>query len=313
MNSEICYNQTMKQREIELLQQSVLDWYRLFGRHDLPWRNLTVDKGYGVLVSEFMLQQTQVDRVIPKFKAFVSYFPTIQKLARAEQAKVVVLWSGLGYNRRAVQLHAAAKTIVKDFSGQVPSDSNILDKLPGVGAYTAGAIAVFAYNQPVLAWDTNVQRFFELLVWGYDSPSLAEAKRMALSFVPFKDSADWHAGVMDLMTQIRHEKSPRKQQAKLLIALGITPKWDLPELTDAPFKRAKQSQFNGSKRYYRALVVEYLRQKKDHKSTFSEITHHLQTHLIPHAYSPADIVAGLKKDKLIRFDGKLTPRLEIKL
>ncbi len=303
----------MTQKDVLTVQSAVLAWYKAHGRHDLPWRNLNVDKGYGVLVSEFMLQQTQVDRVIPKFKAFVSYFPIIQKLARAEQAKVVVLWSGLGYNRRAVQLHNAAKTIIKEFKGQVPSQIHLLEKLPGVGPYTAGAVAAFAYNLPVLAWDTNVQRFFELLMWGYDSPPLAEAKRVGASLIPEKQSADWHAGLMDLMTVIRKEKSPRKQQAKLLIALGLAPQWELPVLTDSPFKRPKQSQFNGSKRYYRALIVEYLRNKKGHVAEFEEINQHLQAHLIPKNYSPLDIVSALKKDKLVRFEGKLGAKTEVRL
>lgn len=125
---------------------------------DMPWRQDT--RPYYVLVSELMLQQTQVPRVVPKFEQFVATFPTEQALAAAPLADVLVLWQGLGYNRRAKFLHTAAQMIVNDFSGQFPGSVAELQRLPGVGANTAGAIAAYAFNNPSIFVETNVRTVY---------------------------------------------------------------------------------------------------------------------------------------------------------
>lgn len=135
----------------ELLWQKGHELYR-----DMPWRQDT--RPYYVLVSELMLQQTQVDRVIPKFTAFVETFPDEQTLARASLADVLRLWSGLGYNRRAKFLHDAAKKIVKE--SEFPSTEPTLIALPGVGKNTAGAILAYTYNQPVYFIETNIRTVY---------------------------------------------------------------------------------------------------------------------------------------------------------
>src|SRR6266498_621279 len=150
---------------IEAIQQAVLIWYRSNRRHDLPWRNLDklgIDVPYGVMVSEIMLQQTQVRRVILKYLAFLATFPTIQDLAQAPTAQVLSLWSGLGYNRRALMLHKVAQAIVTRFCSELPDILNALVALPGIGPYTAAAILAFGFNQSVPVIDTNIQRFYEL-------------------------------------------------------------------------------------------------------------------------------------------------------
>ena len=131
------------------MEATLLAWFDRHGR-DLPWRR-TRDP-YAVLVSELMLQQTQVDRVIPRYLAWLACWPTVEALARASPADVIRAWQGLGYNRRAVNLHRAAQQIAT--SGW-PED---LTALPGVGAYTAAAIRNFAFGEPVLPLDTNVVR-----------------------------------------------------------------------------------------------------------------------------------------------------------
>ncbi len=125
---------------------------------DMPWRRDT--RPYYVLVSELMLQQTQVDRVIPKFNEFIRAFPDERALAAASLADVLRAWSGLGYNRRAKFLHDAAKKIVGDFNGRVPATKTELLTLPGVGEGTAGAIMVYAYNQPTVFIETNVRTVY---------------------------------------------------------------------------------------------------------------------------------------------------------
>lgn len=125
------------------------------GRHDLPWRKTT--NPYRILVSEVMLQQTQVERVIPFYKNFLKKFPTVKVLAEAPLSEVLKAWQGLGYNRRAKMLHAAAKEIVEKNKGKLPMSVEELEKLPGVGPYTARAVAAFAYNQDVVFIETNIR------------------------------------------------------------------------------------------------------------------------------------------------------------
>lgn len=124
----------------------------------MPWRDDT--RPYYVLVSELMLQQTQVDRVIPKFNAFIARFPDEKSLASAPLADVLTLWNGLGYNRRAKFLHESAKKIVTDFNGLFPQDHADILSLPGVGPGTAGAIMAYAFNQPVVFIETNVRTVY---------------------------------------------------------------------------------------------------------------------------------------------------------
>ncbi len=134
------------------MKDLLLAWYRAFGR-DLPWRRTT--DPYAILVSEVMLQQTQVDRVVPRYLRFLERWPTVHDLAAATTADVIVEWQGLGYNRRAVSLHGAARAVA---AGGWPDD---LTELPGVGPYTAAAIGNFAFGLEVLPVDTNVRRVQE--------------------------------------------------------------------------------------------------------------------------------------------------------
>ncbi|QHN43253.1 A/G-specific adenine glycosylase [Candidatus Mycosynbacter amalyticus] len=144
----------MTDREFtQLLHELSGELYR-----DMPWRRDT--RGYYVLVSEIMLQQTQVDRVVPKFEAFVARFPDFETLARAPLADVLTLWSGLGYNRRAKFLHEAARAIVDYHGGVLPATHDELVTLPGVGRNTAGALLAYVYNQPVLYVETNVRTVY---------------------------------------------------------------------------------------------------------------------------------------------------------
>ena len=130
-------------------------WFRRAGR-DLPWRR-TRDP-YAIVVSEFMLQQTQVSRVLDYYARFLHRYPTVHHLARARPLAVRESWEGLGYYRRAANLHALARTVVRDHEGVLPSQVEELRKLPGIGAYTAGAVACFAYEKAEPTIDTNVAR-----------------------------------------------------------------------------------------------------------------------------------------------------------
>jgi A/G-specific adenine glycosylase len=133
-------------------------FYKTNGRGHLPWRK-TRDP-YKILVSEVMLQQTQVDRVLPKYREFLRGFPTVGALAKAPFSQVLFHWNGLGYNRRAKFLHDAAKAVVKDHGGKLPKKATELERLPGIGHYTACAIAAFAYNERGVFIETNIRTVF---------------------------------------------------------------------------------------------------------------------------------------------------------
>jgi A/G-specific adenine glycosylase len=144
-----------KPKSAQAFTRKLLAWYRRAAR-DLPWRH-TRDP-YAIVVSEFMLQQTQVSRVLEFYPRFLKRFPTIYDLAQARPKAVREAWDGLGYYARASNLHALARVVSKTMSGTLPNDPEQLDELPGVGRYTAGAVACFAYQKPVPTVDTNVRR-----------------------------------------------------------------------------------------------------------------------------------------------------------
>jgi A/G-specific adenine glycosylase len=175
-------------------------WYQE-NRRDLPWRR--TPNPYFALVSEAMLQQTQVDRVIPRFAAFVDRWPTVGDLASAERAEVVAAWSGLGYNARAVRLHEAACLVARDGWPSTPTD---LQQLPGVGPYTAAAIASIAFGVTVPAVDTNLKRV--LSRWAGEPLSGASLAAFAAESV-VEPSGDWNQAMMDLGAGPCRPRSPR--------------------------------------------------------------------------------------------------------
>ncbi len=147
----------LDQNLIRQFRQVVRAHYVKQGR-SFPWRETT--DPYHILVSEVMLQQTQVERVVPKYQAFLKQFPTVRVLAKASLGDVLRLWSGLGYNRRAKMLHLCAQELVQNHKGVFPCTQKELEGLPGIGPYTAGALMAFAYNQPVVMIETNIRAVY---------------------------------------------------------------------------------------------------------------------------------------------------------
>jgi A/G-specific adenine glycosylase len=143
--------------QIRTFRNKIRGYYHKHGR-DLPWRKTL--NPYRVLVSEIMLQQTQVERVIKKYKEFLAAFPNFASLADAPVRKLLAAWQGMGYNRRALALQALAKQVTTEYNSRLPSDPAHLIMLPGIGKYTAGAVAAFAFNKPVIFLDTNIRRVF---------------------------------------------------------------------------------------------------------------------------------------------------------
>ncbi|MBO9532943.1 MAG: A/G-specific adenine glycosylase [Solirubrobacteraceae bacterium] len=184
------------------LQAGLLEWYGVQGR-DLPWRR-TSDP-YAVLVSEVMLQQTQVSRVVPRFEAWLERWPTADDLAAAPAAEVLAEWSGLGYNSRALRLHATAKAVAEQ---GWPDDEAGLRALPGIGPYTAAAVTAFALRRPAAAVDTNQQRVLDR--WdGAAGRTAVEVRRRALEFVPVDAPDAWNHALMDLGATICTARTAR--------------------------------------------------------------------------------------------------------
>ncbi len=191
-------------------RRKLLAWYARHAR-DLPWRR-TRDP-YRVLVSEVMLQQTQVSRVTEYYPRFLARFPTIHDLARARPRAVRETWEGLGYYARAANLHQAARTVVRDHDGTLPDDPQALIKLPGVGRYTAGAVASFAYERAVPAVDTNVRRVLRRVFVGEGGRGKGEGYiwDLARSLVPKNGKRAWrfNQAVMELGARICVARKPR--------------------------------------------------------------------------------------------------------
>ena len=196
--------------QIRSFQKKVYHYYDTQGR-DLPWRKRVTP--YRVLVSEIMLQQTQVDRVIEKYKEFLSAFPDFKTLSKAPLPKLLKIWSGMGYNRRALSLRKLAQVVVAEHKGRLTSDPDILVTLPGIGKYTAGAVSAFAFNKPVVFMDTNIRRVF-IHEFFRDKQNIHDDE-----LVPFvrqtldtNDPRKWYNALMDYgsMLKLEHGNPNRK-------------------------------------------------------------------------------------------------------
>jgi A/G-specific adenine glycosylase len=200
----------------------LLPWFRA-NKRDLPWRRTT--DPYAILVSEFMLQQTRVAVVVDRFAAFLARFPTVGDLADAGQDDVLALWSGLGYYRRARNLHAAARAIRDRFHGRVPDDAARLRELPGIGRYTAAAVASIAFGRAESLVDGNVARVLSRLFRLRGDPRagafLRRLETLAASLVPADGTAgDWNEALMELGATVCLPRTPRCPECPLARRCG---------------------------------------------------------------------------------------------
>ena len=192
-----------------LLDRQLLAWYKR-NQRSLPWRK-TSDP-YRIWISEIMLQQTQVDTVIPYYHRFLKAFPTVSSLARAPLQDVLKVWENLGYYSRARNIHAAARMIVEKFGGQIPDNLEEIKTLPGIGHYTAGAILSIAYGQALPAVDGNVRRIlcrlFAIRKPVDDAREQKQLQKLAASLIPAKHPGDFNQALMDLGATICKAKNP---------------------------------------------------------------------------------------------------------
>jgi A/G-specific adenine glycosylase len=224
-----------------MLRGRVLSWYRRSGR-DLPWRR-TRDP-YRVLVSEMMLQQTQVPRVVPAYRRFLRRFPTLRALSRAPLGEVLREWSGLGYNRRARDLHRIAR-----MGSALPRTVAGLDALPGIGAYTASAVACFALDHATSFADTNIRRVLGRAITGRVA-SDREAVELDQRFGSKRAAARWHHALMDIGATICLPKRPRCDACPIRTICTY-------DGIEAPAER-KQSPFAASDRRVRGAILRHL-------------------------------------------------------
>ncbi len=237
------------------LRRSVMSWYRRNAR-DLPWRR-TKDP-YAILVSEIMLQQTQVERVVPKFAEFMRRFPTVRALSEAELSDVLRVWSGLGYNGRARRLWECARTLASEHGSALPAERHRLEALPGIGPYTAGAVASIAFGAPEACVDTNVRRVLSRSLDGTHRGDLARAWTLAHRVLPRAASGDWNQALMELGAVVckpvpRCGVCPIRRQCKAA-ASGHSRGYARPPL------KAAAGGYHGSRRFYRGRVVKALTQ-----------------------------------------------------
>ncbi|TLD97838.1 A/G-specific adenine glycosylase [Helicobacter jaachi] len=187
----------------------ILQWYDKHGRKHLPWRNLTGQSAaYGVYISEIMLQQTQVKRVLQSFYTpFMQAFPTLQALAQAPLESVLKMWEGLGYYTRARHLHKAAQTCVVKYNGALPCDYALLRELSGIGAYTAGAILCFGFGQSVAFVDGNIKRLL-CRIFALQTPKDSELQLLANLLLDTESSFNYNQALLDIGALLCTPKSP---------------------------------------------------------------------------------------------------------
>ncbi len=205
-------------KKIGAFRERVWAHYRREGR-EMPWRDGKSGKRvtpYHILVSEVMLQQTQVPRVVVKFAEFTKLFPTVAALAMASAADVIRAWQGLGYNRRALNLHKAAQIIVRDHKGKVPRTRAVLEALPGIGPATAGAILAYAFNEPEVFIETNIRAVFIHEFWKSDHGAIHDKELLPLvaRALDMENPREWYWALMDYGVMLKEKhKNPSRRSA----------------------------------------------------------------------------------------------------
>ena len=258
--------------QIARVHLALLSWYASAQR-PLPWR--ATDDPYAILVSEIMLQQTQVERVLPKYHQFLATFPTLADLANAPTAEVISVWVPLGYNRRAVNLQAIARQVIAEYDGRLPETVDGLLKLKGIGRYTAGAIACFAYHQQVATVDPNIYRVLHRVFLGLEHPEPKLNTEAMFSFaadvLPAGQAYNWNQALMDMGATICTSANPQCARCPLqecctayqeMSQQSLFPSGAVVrQLRKVAEKKASYTTqpFTSSNRYFRGRTVAHLR------------------------------------------------------
>lgn len=262
------FGMTASEEEKKKFRKYIFDWWKK-NKRDLPWRH-THDP-YKILVSEVMLQQTQVSRGLPKYREFISAFPTLQTLAGASTASVLRVWKGMGYNRRALYLQQTAKSIVDTLHGRFPKTEEELMELPGLGRYTARAILVFAWKKDIAMVDTNIRQIITHFFF-HDAPQPEKTiQDVSDQLVPKGKSWEWHQALMDYgALEIVRKRSGGKTKKTI------------------PFKETN--------RFFRGRIIDLLREKPYERGVLTDILGQLYG---KEASFYISLLAALKKEGLI--------------
>lgn len=271
---------TAASKQIAQFKKNIWDFYKK-NKRDLPWRK-TRDP-YRIFVSEVMLQQTQVASVLKKYEPFIKTFPDFSSLAKADTKKLLKIWQGLGYNRRALYLKKSAEIIMKKFNGVLPQNVESLKELPGIGEATAGSILAFAFNKPAIFIETNIRRVY-IHFFFKDKEGISDSQFIPIleKTLDLQNPRDWYYALMDDGTMLK-------------------------KTVENPNKRSKhysiQSKFEGSDRQIRGIILKKLLIKPlDKKSLLflisfpKEKTEHIITDLIREGFI-------IKKGKIYEITG----------
>ena len=254
-------NAALSDENVAAIRKELLGWFAANAR-DLPWRR-TRDP-YAILIAEVMLQQAQVDRVIPYYERWLAQFPDVRALAAAPTADVITAWAGLGYNRRAVNLQRTARSVVEEYGGAFPQEVERLLALPGIGPYTAGAIAAFAFEQDAAFIDTNMRRVLHRLAFGPDVPATLRHDRevipVARQLVPPGRGWEWNQALIEFGALQCTARKPACLICPLQAQCAAYPAI-LGALATVPKGTRKRAEapFAGSNRFYRGRIVDALR------------------------------------------------------
>jgi A/G-specific adenine glycosylase len=281
---------------------SLLAWFAAEGR-DLPWRR-TRDP-WSILVSEVMLQQIQVKRAIPFYESFLARFPTVGSLARAPLSEAILIWRDLGRYRRVVHLHRTARIIVDEHDGVIPSDPATLETLPGIGPYTAGAVACFAHERDVVFADTNAQRVLHRAFLGPDVPEPVapegELLQLASLLLPPGEGWTWNQALIELGALVCSARAPRCGSCPLQEHCASRPTILGLIAAERPAERPSPA-YEGSNRFYRGRVLAALRDNPPDGLSLRTLAN---TVPCPPENSPTsmdrmrEVVASLRKDGLV--------------
>jgi A/G-specific adenine glycosylase len=238
------------------IDTEVAQWFKK-NKRDLPWRKTDA---WGVLVSEFMLQQTPVNRVLPVYGQWMQKWPTAAALAKATPAEVITAWGRLGYPRRALRLLECAKEITSQHGGKIPTTESELRKLPGVGEYTAAAMVAFAFSERSLVLDINIRRLFARLYDGVQSPTNSatkEEKARHEGLIPKKNPHIWAAATMELGALICTSQSPKCA----LCPVSAHCLWRSLDYPQSEIVKRRQT-WHGTDRQCRGMIVLSLRENE---------------------------------------------------
>jgi len=265
---------TITETQIIHFQKKVIDFYHQQGRQ-FAWRS--TQEPYHILVSEFMLQQTQTNRVESKYEQFLQKFPTLQDCAGAPLSDVLTMWQGLGYNRRAKYLHETTKILVVKHHGIIPCDISVLSEFPGIGPYTAAAICTFSYNKPFVFIETNIRTVF-INDFFQDQDNIHDKNILPLikATLPESNPRMWYYALMDYGVLLKKMGNNTSRQS-------------------AHYN--KQSKFQGSSRQLRGMIIKILTQH------VSLDRHDIETYLNNKDSRINAVLESLLRDGLIQYNG----------